>query len=120
MRELAHAAAPIQLEPGTSTFFDGRYEVSLPPAGDHALTIGYLDSAKVLGLDRPTLHLKRACLLRRSCLPRLLLPVLPAAWDYDGIAVIPHLGYRRERLPPLPRFVFRPPNPLTRADFVVV
>jgi tRNA(Ile)-lysidine synthase len=120
MRELARAALPIQLEPGASTFFDGRYEVSLPPAGDHALTVGYLGSAKVPDLDGLTLNLKRACLLKRSCLPGLLLPVLPAAWDDDGIAVIPHLGYRRERLPLFPRFVFRPPNPLTRADFAVV
>ena len=114
MRELAHAEHPVRLAPGASIAFDGRYEAGLPPAGDHTLTIGYLGSIGVAPFDRRALHPKRAPL------PGLLLGILPAAWDEDGIVSVPHLDYRRQGISALPRFVFRPANPLTQAGFAVV
>jgi hypothetical protein len=41
-------------------------------------------------------------------------------WDQEGVAAVPHLGYRREGAAALPEFRFRPINPLTRAGFTVV
>ena len=43
-------------------------------------------------------------------------PLEPA----PGIAAVPNLGYRRERNAALPEFIFRPIDPLPRADFTVV
>jgi len=66
------------------------------------------------------LQLRLAPRLRRDCLPRLLLPILPIVWDEDGIAAVPHLGYRREGVDAMLQVVFRPVNPLTQAAFAVV
>ena len=57
---------------------------------------------------------------RASRLPRLIHPVLPALWDDAGLAAVPHLGWRREDVAALPRLLFRPANPLSRASFTVV
>jgi hypothetical protein len=57
---------------------------------------------------------------RRRNMPRLVYPILPAVWDEEGIAAVPHLGYRRDREAVLPEFSFQPVNPLTRAGFTVV
>ncbi len=113
-RELARAAEPVRVAPGASTRFDGRYEVRLPSVGSRTLTIGYLGLARFARFDGSALPLKR------GPLPRLLFPILPAAWDEDGIAAVPHLGYRRQGISALPHFVFRPANPLTAAGFAVV
>jgi tRNA(Ile)-lysidine synthase len=114
MRELAKAAQPVQLKPGVSISWDRRFKVLLPPGRSAPLTIGYLGAAGVAQLNR------LAPQPRRSHLPRLLFPILPAAWDENGIVSVPHLGYRRDRDGALPRFIFRPVNPLTHAGFAVV
>ena len=115
MRELARAKEPVRLAPGESVFWDRRFNIALPPAGNTPLTIGYLGPAGVAQLNRLAARPPR-----QTHLPRLLLPVLPAARDDSGIAAVPHLGYRREGVEALPKFIFRPVNPLTRADFAVV
>jgi tRNA(Ile)-lysidine synthase len=114
MREVARASEPALLAPGESIFWDRRFNVTMPPEGAIPLTIGYLGSAGVAQLNR------LAPQPRRSRLPRLLFPILPAAWDDDGVAAVPHLGYRRESAGALPQFIFSPVNPLTRAGFAVV
>jgi hypothetical protein len=78
------------------------------------MTIGYLGLAGVTQLNRLPAQ------GWRSRLPRLLFPILPAVWDDNGIAAVPHLGYRSESAGVLPRFIFRPVNPLTQAGFAVV
>lgn len=114
IRELARAAPPIRLAPGNSTLWDRRFAVIMPQGGSGLFTIGYLDLAGVSQLNRV------APQLRRGHLPRLILPILPALWDEDGIAAVPHLGYRREGLDALPQIVFHPVNPLTQTGFAVV
>jgi tRNA(Ile)-lysidine synthase len=114
MRELARASKPTQLAPGERIFWDRRFNVTLPPDGAIPLTIGYLGLAGVAQLNRLVPQ------ARRRRLPRLLLPILPAAWDDDGLAAVPHLGYRRESASTLPQFIFSPVNPLTQAGFAVV
>jgi tRNA(Ile)-lysidine synthase len=114
LRELASAAAPVQLTPGEQIFWDRRFTVALPPSGRDPLTIGYLGPAGVAQLNR--LGEQR----RQRRLPRLLFPTLPAAWDNDEIVAVPHLGYLREEIGAVPQFILRPANPLTRAGFVVV
>jgi len=114
LRELADAAGPMRLTPGTRFSWDGRFSVALPTAATGAVTVGYLGRSGVVALNRhcPAPH--------RSRLPRLIYPTLPAVWDGEGIAAVPHLGYRRERNPALAEFAFQPVNPLTRAGFTVV
>lgn len=114
MRELARAAEPVRLTPGASVFWDRRFKITRPAGGSGPLTIGSLGFAGVTQLNRV------APQLGQGSLPRLLFPILPAAWDETGVAAVPHLGYGREGVTALPRFVFRPVNPLTRAGFAVV
>ena len=113
-RELARASDPVPLTPGDSIFWDRRFHVTLPLDGATRLTIGYLGLAGVTELNR------LAAQGWRSRLPRLLFPILPAVWDDNGIAAVPHLGYRSKRAGVSPRFIFRPVNPLTQAGFAVV
>jgi tRNA(Ile)-lysidine synthase len=114
LRELADAAGPVRLPPGASFLWDRRFSVVLPAAATRAVTIGYLGRSGVVALNR---HRPKT---RRCGLPGLIYPILPAVWDHEGIAAVPHLGYRREGAAALPEFRFRPINPLTRAGFTVV
>jgi tRNA(Ile)-lysidine synthase len=114
MRELAQAAHPVQLAPGRSISWDRRYDVRRPPVESTPLTVGYLGSVGVTQLRRLPAP------LNRGHIPGLLLPILPAAWDEDGIVAVPHLNYKREGIAALPQFIFRPVNQLTQAGFTVV
>jgi tRNA(Ile)-lysidine synthase len=113
-RELAKAAPPLRLRPGERMIWDGRFEIRTPPADANPFTIGYLGFP-----DAPRLE-RRMPQLSRTWLPRLLLPVIPAVWDEEGIAGVPHLEYGREGIADLPQVVFRPVTPLTQASFAVV
>lgn len=114
MRELARAAKPARLAPGERIVWDGRFEVVFPVGARDPVMAGYLGPAGVAELRRLGAQLDQALW------PRLLLPILPAAWNEHGIISVPHLGYRRKAVDVLPRFFFRPVNPLTEAGFVVV
>jgi tRNA(Ile)-lysidine synthase len=111
LRELAAAQEPARLMPGTSISWDRRFRIRLPRAASEPVTVGYLGLAGVAELHRSG---------RQRLLPRLLLTIMPAVWDEDGLAAVPHLAYRREGVALLPQFVFRPVNPLTQAGFAVV
>jgi tRNA(Ile)-lysidine synthase len=113
-RELAGAAPPLCLRPGERMIWDRRFEIMTPQADRGPFMVGYLGVAGAPRLDRSMLQ------LRRAWLPRLLFPIVPAVWDEEGIAAVPHLGYRRERIADLPQVVFRPVTPLTQATFAVV
>ena len=113
-RELAKAAAPLRLRPGERMIWDRRFEIMTPQTDYGPFTIGYLGLAGTPRLDR------RMPQLRRAWLPRLLFPFIPAVWDEEGIAAVPHLGYGREGVADLPQVVFRPVTPLTKAGFAVV
>jgi tRNA(Ile)-lysidine synthase len=114
LREITGAAQAVRLPPGTCLLWDHRLSIALPATANGAVTIGYLGRAGVVELNR----LK---LVRRHCgLPPLVYPILPAVWDEEGIAAVPHLRYRRDEETVLPEFSFRPINPLTRAGFTVV
>ena len=94
--------------------WDRRFRIVLPATATESVTVGYLGRSGVVALKS---HPPEP----RGCgMPRLVYPVLPAVWDEEGIAAIPHLGYRRKRDAALPEFSFRPINPLTRAAFTVV
>jgi tRNA(Ile)-lysidine synthase len=114
MRELAQAAPPIRLEPKDRVIWDRRFKVTSPPTASGRFTIAYL------GLDGVAQLNRLAPQLRRSRLPRLLLPSFPAVWDDNGIAAVPHLGFRRQGVGALPQVIFQPVNPLTPAGFAVV
>jgi hypothetical protein len=79
--------------------------------------LGYLGQHPGAGAERPVAQPRRD---GEGDLPRLVHPVLPALWDREGLAAVPHLGYRRPGSGPLPQLSFRPANPLTSAGFTVV
>lgn len=114
LRELAAAEAPVQVLPGASLLWDGRFKVVLPVTASGPVMIGHLDRAGVAEYGRSALHPPR------PSLPRLLYPILPAAWDEDGIVAVPQLGYLRRGAAAVPQFAFRPINRATRAAFTVV
>ena len=114
LRELAAAASPARISPGTSLVWDRRFEVALPATAAGPVTLDYLHEIGVAELDG------RAPELPRTGLPLLVRPILPALWDEDGIAAVPHLGYRREGVCLLPELVFRPVKSLSDAGFAVV
>jgi tRNA(Ile)-lysidine synthase len=112
LRELDCAAAAVRLPPGTSRLWDCRFSLAL--RAGRAGTVGYLGQSGVTDLNRLRPR------WRRGGLPRLVYPILPAIWDEQGIAAVPHLGYRRDAVTALPQVEFRPINPSTRAGFTVV
>jgi tRNA(Ile)-lysidine synthase len=113
-RELARAAPPLRLRQGERMIWDRRFEVMTPRADRGSFTIGYLGLVGAPRIDR------RMPQLTRPRLPRLLLPIIPAVWDEQGIAAVFHLGYRREGVADLPQIVFRPVTSMTQAGFAVV
>jgi tRNA(Ile)-lysidine synthase len=114
LRELAAAAAPVSLSPGERLLWDGRFRVALPVAAHGPILVGYLGRAGVAEFNR------LAPRSPRRTLPRLLYPILPAAWDRDGIVAIPQFGYLHHRAVEVPEIRFQPINPATRASFRVV
>ncbi len=114
LREPDAASAPVWLEPGACLVWDRRFAVELTPMATSGFTLGYLGGRAAAAVPR------RAMDCERRALPRLLFPVLPALWDEEGLAAVPHLFYRRGGVGALPGLCFRPANPLTRASFTVV
>lgn len=108
LRELSATTA--RLEPGAHLLWDRRFIADLTPAAPRGFTLGYLgQSGGVAATDHGA-----------GDLPRLIYPVLPALWDEEGLAAVPHLGYRRPGVGALPRLSFHAENPLTQAGFTVV
>jgi len=113
LRETARAAPPLRLDPGANALWDRRFRASLPAKAATALTLSYLESGGVAVLGRYTVA-------DENPLPRLVYPVLPALWDGEGLAAVPHLGYRRPLSGTLPKLDFSPPESLCGAGFTVV
>ena len=113
-RELGQAAQPMRLTAGETTIWDRRFQIIVPPKASSSLTIGYLGATAVARLRG--LALQR----RAGSPPRLLLAVFPVVWDEEGVAAVPHLGYRRGNVGVVPQIVLRPINALTQAGFAVV
>ncbi|HEX2152268.1 MAG TPA: tRNA lysidine(34) synthetase TilS [Stellaceae bacterium] len=110
LRELALADSPIALEPGANLRWDRRFAVLLSPKAAGAFTVGYLGQHAGAA---PQGDLGRT-------LPPLIHAVLPAFWDGEGVAAVPHLGYARPGPRVLPELSFRPAKPLTPPSFTVV
>ena len=108
-RELAAASSPKLLHASDRVIWDRRFLVELPAAARCSVTVGYLDR-----------HPPPTASGSSVDLPRLLWPAVPAIWDDNGLAAVPHLGFTRPDCDPLPRLEFRPENPLSRAAFTVV
>jgi tRNA(Ile)-lysidine synthase len=110
VRELAAASPAAIVGSGEAMLWDRRFQVTSAMEAQCAYTIGYLGSAASAVASGDL----------AGDLPHLIRPSLLALWDRDGIAAVPHLGYRREDAAGLPCVSFRPANPLTQAGFTVV
>src|SRR5712691_7132103 len=109
LREPAAASAPVRLDPGANLLWDRRFAVDLAATAPRGFTLGYLGQSGAAVAEGGT-----------GDLPRLIYSVLPALWDEEGLAAVPHLGWRRAGVGVLPRLLFRTGNPLTHAGFTVV
>lgn len=110
LRELAAAVAQVRIEPGARVLWDRRFVAALPTTAKGALCVGYLGrSGKRLAERQLAFDV-----------PAFVHPVLPALGDGEGLASVPHLGYRRRGVGVLPIVFFRPANPLSGAGFTVV
>jgi tRNA(Ile)-lysidine synthase len=113
-RELANAAPPVRLSPGTELLWDRRFSVTIPRTAGPDLVFGYLGQSGMRPvIDRHIEH-------DEGALPRLVHSVLPALWDTTGLAAVPRLGFFRAGATALPTIVWHPVNPLSRAGFTVV
>jgi tRNA(Ile)-lysidine synthase len=113
LREVAAASAPVRVEPGARLTWDRRFAADLARAAPSGFVLGYLGQRTAVAPEHPVGD-------HAGNLPRLVHPVLPALWDDEGLAAVPHLGYRRPGVEALPRLSFRPANPLASAGFTVV
>jgi tRNA(Ile)-lysidine synthase len=113
LREIARAAPPVRLDPGASVFWDRRFGVAMPANAAAPLTLSYLGSEGVAAFGRHAVA-------GDNPLPRLVYPALTALWDGEGLAAVPHLGYRRPQEGLLPDLAFSPQAPLYGAGFTVV
>jgi tRNA(Ile)-lysidine synthase len=110
LREPEAASAPMRLEPGANLLWDRRFAVDLGATAPSGFTLRYLGRSAV-----PETAESGA-----GDLPRLIYSALPALWDEEGLAAVPHLAYRRAGVGALPRVLFRAGKPLTHAGFTVV
>lgn len=113
VREPARVAPPLSLAPGASGMWDQRFAASMPAAAPGPVRIGALARDGVAAL-------RKQAIAGDNPLPRLIYLVLPAVWDKEGLAAVPHLLWRRATATYLPRLVFRPGVSLFSAGFTVV
>jgi tRNA(Ile)-lysidine synthase len=113
LREIARAAPPLRLAPGEAGVWDRRFYATLPSTSPRAVSIGPLGAAGVAALRRDRAG-------DDNTLPRLIYPALPAIWDADGLAAVPHLCYRRTTARCAASLAFRPAVSLFGAGFTVV
>jgi tRNA(Ile)-lysidine synthase len=112
VRELARAAPPVRLNPGSSVIWDERFSATLPANAASGVTLGYL------GVEGAA-ALRRQAIGDDNPLPRLIYPMLPAVRDAAGLLAVPHLFYRRPGCDTSPCLAFRPPASLFDAGFTV-
>jgi tRNA(Ile)-lysidine synthase len=113
LREVARTAPPLQLEPGGAGMWDQRFAASMPAAAPMPVSIKALGAEGVAAL-------RGEDMTDDNPLPRLVYPVLPAVWDSEGLAAVPHLLWRRATFACPPVLAFRPLVSLFGAGFTVV
>ena len=113
LREAARVAPPLTLVPGAEGLWDKRFAARVPASARASWTIGALGEAGAEMLGRDAVG-------PDNPLPRLVYPALPAIWDGEGLAAVPHLSWRRATAGCLPKLVFRPSVSLFGAGFTVV
>jgi tRNA(Ile)-lysidine synthase len=113
LREAARTAPPLQLAPGGSGMWDQRFAASMPAAAPAPVSI------KALGREGVA-ALRDQAIVEGNPLPRLVYPVLPAVWDREGLAAVPHLLWRRATFACPPVLAFRPMVSLFGTGFTVV
>jgi tRNA(Ile)-lysidine synthase len=109
LREAAATAPPVRLDPGAAVFWDRRFAAALSARAARGFLLGSLAQSGAAVADLPG-----------DGVPRLARPVLPALWDAEGLAAVPHLGWRRPGVAVLPALSLRPANALGTAGFTVV
>jgi len=112
LREEARTAPPLSLMPGMSALWDRRFALTVPAKASGPVTVGPLGVTGVAALGRD--------LEADNPLPRFVFPVLPAIWDGEGLAAVPHLFWRRAAATCLPTLSFRPAVSLIESGFTVV
>jgi tRNA(Ile)-lysidine synthase len=112
LREEARTAPPLSLAPGMSALWDRRFALTLPAQAPGPVTVGPLGLKGVAALGRDP--------QADNLLPRFIFPALPAIWDTEGLAAVPHLFWRRATTTCAPTLAFRPLVSLIESGFTVV
>lgn len=86
-REYGRMAPALDVEPGQSLVWDGRFRVTLPTDAPHGLRLGALGPQGWRQLAKRMKGGLPAC-------PALVRPTLPALFDQQGVCAVPHLGYK--------------------------
>jgi tRNA(Ile)-lysidine synthase len=113
LREAARTAPPLSLTPGEAVLWDKRFAATLPATAPGPVSIGALGAEGVITLGHEPID-------DGNPLPRLAYPALPAVWDDNGLAAVPHLCWRRATTVCVPALTFRPLVSLSSAGFTVV
>jgi tRNA(Ile)-lysidine synthase len=113
LREAARTGPSLELKPGEVGMWDQRFAASMPATAPLPVSI------KALGLGGVA-ALRGEDMTDDNPLPRLVYPVLPAVWDREGLAAVPHLLWRRATFACVPVLAFRPLVSLFGAGFTVV
>jgi tRNA(Ile)-lysidine synthase len=113
LREPARTGPPLRLGPGRVGIWDQRFAASMPATAPTPVSIKALGSEGVAAL-------RGEDMTDDNPLPRLVYPVLPAVWDREGLAAVPHLLWRRATFACAPVLAFRPLVSLFGAGFTVV
>jgi tRNA(Ile)-lysidine synthase len=120
-REAAALAAPVPLEPGRPTRWDGRFSVMAEAGTGEGLTLGALgkDAGSVARAARGGQAASRFARAWRR-IPPVARPTLPCIRGLDAVLHVPHLTYCREGggtdTLSLSEFVFDPALPLSGPD----
>jgi tRNA(Ile)-lysidine synthase len=120
-REAAALAAPVPLEPGRATRWDGRFSVMAGGGMGEGLTLGALgkDAGSVVRAARGSPAAARIARAWRR-IPPVARPTLPCIRGLDAVLSVPHLTYCREGgatdTLAVSQIVFDPALPLSGPD----
>src|SRR5205814_2259562 len=121
-REAACLAAPVPLEPGRATRWDGRFSVTAADGGmTKGLTLGALgkDAGMIVRAAKVSPAAQRIARAWRR-IPPVARPTLPCIRGLDAVLHVPHLTYCREGggadTLSLSEIVFDPALPLSGLD----
>jgi tRNA(Ile)-lysidine synthase len=114
-REPAMAVEEVVIAPGATVLWDGRFQITRPPAGPGRRAARLV--VRRLGGEGWAALAARNPGLRGHAIPPAVRPSLPALWSAHGIVAVPHLDIPQTRTHMTITAAFLPAAPLVGARF---